>query len=394
MIKWSYRLLSVFGIEIRIHATFALALLIGALEFGTQFGARGAIFGVFLVSAIFVCVTLHELGHCFVARRFGAIVREIVLLPIGGIARLAREPSRPSEELLVAIAGPLVNLMIAVALFIGLGLDPLRLNEPSYWETIAALFDAPEPHALFGFLLLGNISLAVFNMFPAFPMDGGRVLRASLSFLLGRRQATAVATRVGQILAIGLTGCALLWIDSPMLAVIGLFVFFGASQERQMGRALEVLDGLTAGDVCDFHATHVSLDETVGDAIDHALRSGQSLFPVVHGSDLLGVLLRDEAVEVAARLGLGASVRVVLRRNLPVVDEKAPLTEVRSLVADSGLPVVVTSAGRFLGVLGGEDLSRILGLAARLSARGIRRPGALPLPVQVSASRAPPEVGG
>lgn len=392
--KWSYRLLSVAGIEIRVHATFALALLIGAVEFGTHHGARGALFGACLIAAIFFCVTLHELGHCLVARRFGGTVREIVLLPIGGVARLVREPSRPVHELLVALAGPAVNVLIAGALFFGLGLDPFRLTDSKYWTTIGALFAAPKPQALLGFLLIGNVSLALFNMFPAFPMDGGRVLRALLSFVLGKPRATAVATRVGQILAIGLTGCSLVWFDNLMLAVIGLLVFFAASREKQMGRAVEVLEDLTAGDVCDLHAIQLTPDEAVGDVIDHALRTGQSLFPVVYGSELLGIVARDEVVDAASRLGLRASVRVALRRTLPVTDAKTPLMEVRSLLFDSGLPVVVTDEGRFLGVLGGEDFSRIVALAARLSARGIRRPGALALPVEVSASRLPPAADG
>lgn len=390
--KWSYRLLRVAGIDIRVHATFAFALLIGALEFGNGHGTRGALFGICFIAAIFVCVTLHELGHSLVAQRFGVTVREIILLPIGGMARLVREPSRPMHELLVAIAGPMVNVVIAVALFVGLGIDPSRLTDETYWATLAPLFDAPEPRALLGFLLIGNVSLAVFNMFPAFPMDGGRVLRALLSFGIGKSRATAVATRIGQVLAIGLVVLALAGFETPnpMLALIGVLVFFGASQEKQMGRAGEMLDELSAGDVCDAQAIQLSPGDVLGDVVDHSLRSGQTLFPVIYGSELLGVVVRSEALEAAMRAGLGASVREVLRRHLPVVEVKTSLMEVRSLLVDSGLPVVVMEERRFVGVIGGEDLSRIIALAARLSTAGIRRPKASAVPAEVSASRSQP----
>ncbi|HEY8944758.1 MAG TPA: site-2 protease family protein, partial [Polyangiaceae bacterium] len=354
----------------------------------------GALFGIALIAAIFMCVTLHELGHSLVAQRFGATVREIVLLPIGGMARLVREPSRPLHELLVAVAGPMVNVVIAAALVLLLGIDLSRLSDQTYLTTLESLFEAPEPTALLGFLLVGNVSLAVFNMFPAFPMDGGRVLRALLSFGLGKSRATAVATRVGQVLAVGLVVLALAVLQNPMLALIGVLVFFGASQEKQMGRAGEVLVELSAGDVCDTQAAHLSPRDDLGDVIDHALRSGQALFPVVYGSELMGIVIRDEAVHAASRLGLRASVREVMRRNLPIADVKVPLMEVRSILADSGLPVVITEDQRFVGVIGMEDLSRIVSLAARLSAAGIRRPGQVPLAPEISASRSPPAAGG
>lgn len=392
--KWSYRLLRVADIDIRVHATFALALLLGAFQFGMGYGARGALFGVLFVIALFICVTLHELGHSLVAQRFGSTVREIVLLPIGGVAKLLREPTRPLHELLVAVAGPLVNVVIALGLFIALGLDVERLAEPNYQAQIAPLFEPPEFSALFGWLLLGNVSLAVFNMIPAFPMDGGRVFRAILSFGLGRARATLIATVVGQLLAVLLIVVAIVSLESPILALIGLFVFFGASQEKQYGRAVQVLDDLSAGDVCDPHATHLSPIDDLGDVVDHALRTGQSLFPVVHGSELLGVVLREEALRAAARVGLRASVQVVLRRDFSMLDARVPISEVRVRIADTGFPVVVTDRQRFVGVLGIEDLSRIVALAARLASAGIRRPKPALAVAEVSVSGPPPRVDG
>jgi Zn-dependent protease/predicted transcriptional regulator len=393
--KWSYRLLRVAGIDIRVHVTFVLALLLGASEFVGDYGGRGAVFGVCLVCALFACVTLHELGHGLVAQRFGVSVREIVLLPIGGMARLAREPSRPLHELLVAVAGPLVNVVIAITLFFVLGLSPARLLDPAYVEQLPALLEPPHPRALLGWLLLGNIGIALFNMIPAFPMDGGRVLRAILSFGLGKSRATAVATRVGQFLAIGMMLLAIFVLNQPMLALVGLLIFFAAGQEKVLGRAGEVLDDLTAGDVCDPNAVALGPSDDLGDVVDHALRSGQTLFPIVYGTELLGIVIREEALEAATRLGLRASLREVLRRDLPVVDAKTPVLDVRTVFSDTGLPVVVTDERRFLGVVGSEDLARIVALGARLGAAGIRRPRAVAVPAgTVTASRWPPAADG
>lgn len=388
--KWSYRLLTVAGIDIRVHVTFVFVLLLGATDFGTHYGSRGAVFGVCLMAALFACVTLHELGHSLVAQRFGVVVREIVLLPIGGMARLTREPSRPLHELLVALAGPLVNVLIAAGLWVALGIDFRRAGDPSYLAELAQLFEPPSASALLGWLMVGNIGVALFNLVPAFPMDGGRVLRALLSFPLGKHRATAVATRIGQVLALALVVLALAAFEQPqpMLALVGLFVFFAAGQEKVLGRASEVLDDLFVGDVCDPNALVLGPSDDLGDVVDHALRSGQALFPVVYGTELLGIVSREEALAAAARLGLRASVREVLRRDLPVVEAKTPLVTVRMVAAESGLPVVVIDDRRFVGVIGNEDLARIVALGARLGAAGIRRPKAIPVPAaSVSASR-------
>lgn len=392
--KWSYRLLRVARIDIRVHVTFLLVLLWGAAQYGTEYGSRGAVFGVCLVLALFACVTLHELGHSLVAQRFGATVREIVLLPIGGMARLSREPKRPLHELLVAIAGPLVNVVIAVLLFFLLGLDARFAFDPHYWGEFLSSLEPPQLGAFWVYLLVYNVSLAVFNLVPAFPMDGGRVLRALLTFGIGKARATAVATRVGQILAVALMIVAVFDFNQPLLALIGLFVLLSATQEQLFGRAGEVLEDLTAGDVCDPNAVVLGPGDDVGDVVDQALRTSQALFPVVYGSELIGVVVRDEALRAATEVGLRTSVREILRRDLPTADARTPILEVRAHIADTGLPVVITDERRFVGVIGGEDMSRIIALGARLAAAGIRRPKAVPIPSEVSASRSPPAADG
>lgn len=368
--KGSLKVLRIFGIDVRIHFTFVFILLFAALEAGHRQGARGAVFGAISVACLFVCVTLHELGHSLVARRFGVVVHEIVLLPIGGYARMGRGPSRPLHELLIAIAGPLVNVMIAIGLIIALGAQAQVFTSEA---ALLAGLEGLDLKALMLWLLIGNVWLALFNMLPALPMDGGRVLRAILAFWLGKPKATAIAARVGQALAAGMVVFGVI-APQPLLALIGLFVFFAAGEERINGQAEEGLAGLTAGEVLSPPTHALQLGDDLGDVVDHALRSPQTAFPVVSDSDLLGVVLRDEVLALAPRLGLRASIGQVLRRGLPICDAATPLLTVRDRITDTGLPVVVIDQGRFLGLLGADDLARIARVTARLATAGIRRP--------------------
>jgi Zn-dependent protease/predicted transcriptional regulator len=367
------RVARLFGIDVRVHFTFLFVLCWAAIEFGYVHGARGAIFGVIGVVLLFGCVTLHELGHSLVARRFGAAVREIVLLPIGGVARMSREPSRPLHELLIALAGPFVNLVIAVVLasVLGARLGPAIPDK----DLLIAEMGKLGQNALLLWLLGANLALALFNMIPAFPMDGGRVLRALLSFGLGRQRATTIAAGIGQVLALAIAAYGLMG-PNPFLLIVGIFVFFGAGQERLATRAQDLLSQLSAGEVCSSAALTLGPSDDLGDVVDHALRSSQALFPVVYGSDLLGVVLREDALAAAERLGLRGSVRQVLRRDLPVCEAATPLLEVRDRIIETGHPVVIVDGQRLVGILGAEDITRISLVSSRLVTAGIRRPEA------------------
>jgi len=360
-----------FGIDVRVHFTFLFVLCWAAIAFGNLHGARGAAFGVIGVLLLFACVTLHELGHSLVARRFGAIVREIVLLPIGGVARLSREPTRPLHELLIAVAGPLVNLVIALGLASALAAR-LGGTVPNK-EFLFAEMDKLGQNALLIWMISANLGLALFNMVPAFPMDGGRVLRALLSFWLGRQRATTIAAGLGQLLALGIAALGLVG-QNPVLLLVGVFVFFGAGQELLTSRAQEILAQLSAGEVCGSAALTLAPGDDLGDVVDHALRSNQALFPVVYGSDLMGVVLREDALIAAERLGLRGSVRQVLRRDLPVCEAATPLLEVRDRIIETGHPVVIVEGQRLVGILGAEDIARISQVSSRLVTAGIRRP--------------------
>jgi len=197
----SFRLLTVSGIDLRLHITFPLILAWAALQFGLMFGTfSGAIFGIVAITLLFVLVTLHELGHSYAALAFGVPVKQIILTPIGGVAQLMRMPEKPAQELIIAIAGPTVNIIIAIlmaALAMGFGVDILTLLG-GFFELSGTTF-----MTLFSYIFVSNIFLAIFNLLPAFPMDGGRILRALLAMRMDYARATSIAAGIGRVLAVG-----------------------------------------------------------------------------------------------------------------------------------------------------------------------------------------------
>jgi Zn-dependent protease/CBS domain-containing protein len=370
-VRWSLRLGSVSGIDIRVHFTFALLIVMSASLLGQLHGSRGALFGTLLVICLFACVVLHELGHSLVAQRFGVGVREILLLPIGGVARLLSEPKKPLHELLIALAGPSVNVLIALGLIVALQVSPLSLLDAQAVQKHALA--PPSTRNLLILLLHGNTMLALFNMAPALPMDGGRVLRALLSFFLGQVRATNIAAGLAQVLAVALAFYSLSH-DQPMLVFIALLVFMGAGQERATARTNELLAGLHAGEVCDPQAITFAPGDSVGAAIDQTLRSSQAHFLVAHGVQPIGTLSRDDVIALAGRVGLHAPLAAITRREPPSVPPEMPLSEVRRLLQENGgAPVVVRSEQGALGVLGLEDISRIASLTDHLARGGVRR---------------------
>lgn len=368
-VSWSLRLGSVSGIAIRVHFTFALLLAAFASHLGDQQGARGALFGVVLVVCLFGCVVLHELGHALVAQRFGVVVREIVLLPIGGVARLLSEPKRPLHELLIALAGPLVNLVLALGAFLALQGEPIAPLS----NLASQALSTPSTRGVLLILFYGNLSLAAFNMLPALPMDGGRVLRAALSFFFGQVRATNIAAGLAQILAVALAFFGLQ--SEPLLVFIAFLVFMGAGQERVTARTNLLLAEISAGEVCDPHAVSFAPGDSVGAAVDQTLRSAQAHFLVSHGGEAIGTVSRDDVVGLAGRVGLHAPLTTITRRAPQLVPADMPLSEVRRrLQENSGAPVVVWGEDGALGVLGLEDVARIASLTDHLARGGVRRP--------------------
>jgi len=285
---WSWKLARISGIEIKVHATFPLALVWGALMWG---GGRlsGLAYGAILTIVLFSIVLLHELGHSLAARRYGIPVQDIVLLPIGGIARLSRMPEKPAEELVVALAGPAVNLafilLMAPVVFFSNGASLLAGGLPSFDS-----LTSPSPMGFAAFLLMVNTSLLLFNLIPAFPLDGGRVLRALLAFRLSYSRATGLAATIGRILAIVLGVYGLVTLDF-FLAVVAAFIFAAAGSEAEEVTARESLKGVRIAEVLEGHSPVLTPDIPAHLAFARLARSRQPAMAIVdQDGGFLGVV--------------------------------------------------------------------------------------------------------
>jgi Zn-dependent protease/CBS domain-containing protein len=363
--RGSFRLLRIAGIDLRIHFTFPLVLLLGAAQWGEPHGARGALFGCVLMLALFACVVLHELGHSVVARRLGIPVREIVLLPIGGVALMVRSPRRPLHELLIAAAGPAVSGLLALAFagllaaaYPNLGLDARHLVDPRVAQ--------PSAPTLLAWLFTANLGLLLFNLVPAFPMDGGRMLRAVLASFLGFQRATRIAATLGQVVAM-LLGAFAVFAGNLFLAVVALFVFMAAAQQRAGEEARGVLSTLRLGDVYNKYALVLSPGDRVSKVVDYLLTSYQPDFAVVHGGQLLGVVTRDAVLGALANDPADAYVAGLMDRNFLRLDARQSLADAQEIMAEKGRTVAaVFAADRYLGLVSLHDLREALQIAAFL----------------------------
>ncbi len=292
--KWSWKIGTLAGIELRMHVTFLLLLgWVGATHWLAGRSVDAAVNGMAFILALFGCVLLHELGHSLAARRYGIPTRDITLLPIGGVARLERMPEKPAQELWVALAGPAVNVAISAVLFGWLSIT-------HQWAPLGQLHLASGP--LFERLLVANVWLVLFNLIPAFPMDGGRVLRALLASRMEYVKATQIAAGIGQGLAFvfGLIGL----FGNPMLLFIALFVWIGASQEASATQMKAAMSGtpIRAAMLTDFR--HLDGGDTLADAVRLILEGSQRLqecrchtMPVIHEGRLAGLLTMDNLGE-------------------------------------------------------------------------------------------------
>jgi len=349
---WSLTVGKVAGTAIRIHVTFLLFLIWIWAAYYREGGTAAAWNGVVFVVLLFLCVLLHELGHVFAAKRYGVNTPDITLWPFGGIANLERIPEKPSEELVVAIAGPLVNVAIAILLllFLGTAVDP------------AALMKIEDPKVEMAAKLAGaNIFLVLFNMIPAFPMDGGRVLRALLAIKLGFARATELAASIGQAIAIAL---GLLGIfTNPMLVVIGIFVFLAASGEAVHAQLHQAARGALVADAMITKFESLGPQSRVRDAVEELIRTTQKEFPVVDGGGRLrGVLSRDAMIKALQQRGPDTPVLEVMDTDVPTLPARANLEAALKSLTEQGKPVIgVTDAGgRLVGLLTTENLGEMM----------------------------------
>ena len=343
-----------FGTAVRLHGTFLLFLLaVGAVSYA-QAGPGLALMTVGFITAMFTCVLLHEFGHSLAARRYGIDTPDVILLPIGGVARMARMPDTPAQEIVVALAGPAVNVVIAGALLLALGGLP-------------ALVDTVQP-TLSGFagrLLYANVVLIVFNMIPAFPMDGGRVLRALLAMWRGPVRGTRIAAGLGQCFAVVL-GILGLFGGNPILVLVGVFIFFAAAAERRAMNMRHALVGLRNRDAMIGQFASVARDGSVGEALACRLTSGQPVIAVCDREGrLAGVVDRRDLVTGLKRHDALWPVVDLMTTGIPVASLDGALAETARLMQEGNRPAVgvADAAGRLVGLVTRDVLNDLLAIA-------------------------------
>lgn len=350
--SWSFKILRVAGIEVRVHFTFVLFLAWIGWSYYVAGGWPAAQEAVLFMLALFACVLLHEFGHALTALRYGIHTPDITLLPIGGLARLERMPEKPSQELLVAIAGPAVNLVIAaVLLALGYRMSAQHLEG---FEHPGAAFLAK--------LTTVNIGLVLFNLVPAFPMDGGRVLRALLAMRLDHVRATRIAARVGQGFAIAMGFAGLIW-NQPMLLFIAVFVFFGAMQEASAAEMKGVATHLRVSDAMLTQVTTLPATATLDEAVEALLRTSQHEFPVIDlAGRVAGILTRDAMIAALKRHGPAVAVADAMHRDVPFVRDYAPFDEAFEMMNTCGCPAipVLDRHDQLVGLITPENIGELM----------------------------------
>lgn len=355
---WSFSLGRILGSELRVHVTFFLLLAWVGYAAYSQLGAQAALWNVLFIVALFVCVVAHEFGHALMARRYGIRTPDITLLPIGGVARLERMPENPVHEILVALAGPAVNVVIWIVLTLGFGVET-RLDDLADTQMTAKDFISQ--------LALVNIVLAVFNMIPAFPMDGGRVFRAVLSLWMDRVQATRIAGLAGQIVAVlfafaGLSG------GNPMLVLIALFVFMAAAAESNDVAMRSVVRRLVARDAMITSYDSLTPDDSIDTASAALIRTTQHEFPILdNAGHLVGFVTRDALFQAKVSETPGVHpVTSIMTTNIPQIGLATGLETVLDTLHQGNPAVAVIATDKsMIGYITRENIGELMVIKGR-----------------------------
>ena len=356
----SFKIGRAFGIDVKVHWTFFLLLIFFGFAALQRSGSLlSALVTIGIVIALFFCVLLHEYGHSLVAQRLGIRVEDITLLPLGGLARLKSLPEKPWDEVKIAVAGPLVNVVLAPLFFaaaLALGFNLSSLIDTNILEGVQSAGQ------VLGYLGLINVSLVIFNLIPAFPMDGGRVLRGLLATRLGPVRATDIASSVGQFFAVAFFLIGLLS-GNFLLALVAVFIFFGASGEAQLVRQREMLRGLAVSDVMgsERRTATVTPYHTFGQVLDAVIHGYQEDFPVVdEEGSLVGMITRNEIMTAAHSPERYASVRDLMKTGVPTISPDADLfTDGQRILQESGLRALpVMQNGDLVGMLTTDDIGQ------------------------------------
>jgi Zn-dependent protease len=345
-VGWSIPIFRVAGIQLRIHITFLLLIGWVAFAYYAQGGSPAAIGGVLFILLLFACVVLHEFGHALAGKAFGINTPDITLLPIGGVARLERIPDEPLQELVIAAAGPAVTALIALGAFVGGGSwdypPTVKTNIPDLLFTI-------------------NVVLLLFNLLPAFPMDGGRVLRALLATRMSYARATQIAATVGQGFAFVFGFIGLLF--NPFLIFIALFVYIGASQEAALAQMKDVSRRFPVSSAMVREFRTLSEDSTLEEAVDALLATSQHDFPVVNATgDVVGLLTRQDLIAALRKNDPALRVGSVMRRDIPTVTTGTRFEDAFRIMQECNCPAVpvLDRMKRLVGILTPENVTELM----------------------------------
>ena len=359
---WSYRIFRIFGIDVRVHATFLFIVAYFAYVWGVARepgGWAGALYGVLLVVLLFALVLIHELSHSRVAQHYGIAVKNITLLPIGGVSSMEEIPQDPRKEFVISVVGPLSNVVLGLLM---LAAAPLFFDVSRVFSSaeFSDLLLSRGFVAAYVYLFIVNLTLAVFNLLPAFPMDGGRVFRALLAMRLGRPRATRIAVAVGQILALAM-GIAGLLGGGVFLVLVAIFIYFGAQAESTGDDVQRVLGDLRVRQAVNTRIETASPDQTIGELAARLFHIYQVDFPVVDSTgQVVGLLTRDRLISLLGKHGPDFPVSEAMRTEFPIcgLDDSVydAFTRMRSRQFKAA-PVI--EDGRLVGMVSLEDISEV-----------------------------------
>ena len=359
--RWSFNIGTIFGINFRIHITFLFLLFFIFISGLSQKGVEAASISVLFICAVFACVLIHELGHSLIARRFGKMTKSITLLPIGGIATIEEMPEKPSQEIAMSLIGPFINLAIAGIIFLFVG----------SWSGVRVPDLYPASGRDFFAGLIGvNIILAIFNLIPAFPMDGGRALRGVFAMKMNYAQATSLAVSIGQAISLIFVFYGMFF--NFWLALIGIFLFIGAGSEKHHVMLNSLLRGVRAQDVMitDFHS--LKPEEHLSKVLEQVYHGCQDDFPIIGDSGIQGIITRSGALASIHNKGMDIPVSEIMDRNFVTVNPRTALNEVYRLFHTTNKTVAIVIENNTLkGILSLDSISRYLMIQISLQSKSI-----------------------
>lgn len=355
--RWSLKLGRFAGIDVYMHLTFLILIAwVALLNYRQGLGVPGAVTGIIFILAVFLCVVLHEYGHALTARRYGIKTRDIILLPIGGVARLERLPTHPVQELWVALAGPAVNVAIVIGLY-------LWLQFTQTFQPLGTITLTTGP--FLERLMMVNIFLVVFNMVPAFPMDGGRVLRAVLATRTEYGRATQIAASIGQGIAVffGLIGL----FYNPLLLIIAVFVWIGATQEAAMAQMKSAINGIPVQQAMLTEFKTLSKTDSLEEAVRLTLSGSQKDFPVVNEDRIEGILTQSDLLKALSDRDKDLTITEVMQKTFVTVDYLEMLESAFAKLKDCNCRTLpVTLKGKLVGLLTMDNLGEYMRIQSAL----------------------------